>query len=196
MSADGEGGCVLSGHDSSNQFHSSRLAVPPPRRRGNPPATPTNCWDLPTLNGRVHRDRAGWERGDPRPVTAAAALRAWPASGAARPAPDRAQPQKSAPRRPEAGRGRRGRRLPAPVALAEPGGLRRRAERGAGIGRGGRGPQGETGRAAGKGRAGGGGYKPHKVKRRALPTDRTHLPRIPRRSWLLSTRLLLVKATW
>lgn len=131
-----------------------------------------------------------------RPVTPAAALRAWPASGAARPAPDRAQPQKSAPRRPEAGRGRRGRRLPAPVALAEPGGLRRRAERGAGIGRGGRGPQGETGRAAGKGRAGGGGYKPHKLKRRALPTDRTHLPRIPRRSWLLSTRLLLVKATW
>ena len=37
---------------------------------------------------------------------------------------------------------------------------------------------------------------PHKLKRRALPTDRTHLPRIPRRSWLLSTRLLLVKATW
>lgn len=86
-------------------------------------------------------------------------------------------PQNPVPPGAEAGRNRRRRRLRAPEALAEPGGLRGRAEHGAGMGRGGWGPeQGRPEGAAGEGRAGGGGYKPHTLKRRALSSGRTHSP--------------------
>lgn len=65
----------------------------------------------------------------------------------------------------------------APEALAESGGLRGRAERGAGTGRGGRGPErGKPEGNAGEGRAGSGGYKPHTPKTRALSSGRTHSP--------------------
>lgn len=65
----------------------------------------------------------------------------------------------------------------APEALAEPGGLRGRAERGAGTGRGGRGPErGKPEGNAEEGRAGSGGYKPHTPKTRALSSGRTHSP--------------------
>lgn len=88
-----------------------------------------------------------------------------------------AQPQNPAPPGAKAGRNRRRRRLQAPEAPAEPGGLRGRAEHGAGMGRGGWGPKrGRPEGAAAEGRAGGGGYKPHTLKRRALSSGRTHSP--------------------
>lgn len=157
------------------------LALPSTGRCGNPPSALANCWDLPTLNTRARTRRLSRVMetlGEPRPRGRSLQPELGElAPGWSRPPSpeDGAQPPKPCSSGgSEAGRGRRGRRLRAPEALAEPGGLRGRAERGAGMGRGGRGPErGRPEGAAGEGRAGGGGYKPYTLKRRALSSGRT-----------------------
>lgn len=179
------GGCVLSDRHSFNQFHSSGLALPSPGRRGNLPSTPENCQDLPSLRTceRTHADRAGCERGNPGA--------GHPSRGSSGRAPAR-----SCPPSPEAARTLESRLLRGPKLAGAAGGgdsgrLRHSLSRGGGGG-GSRGGQsagrrwgGEAGvprqgdrkgRRGGEGRAGGGGYKSHALKRRALSIGRTHSP--------------------
>ena len=175
------GGCILSNRHSFHQFHSSGLALPSPGRRGNLPSTPANCQDLPSLKTceRTHADRAGCERGDP---------------GARHPSlgsPGRA-PERSCPPIPGAARNLesrllRGPRLEGAAGGGDSGCLRRSLSRvgsrgGQSAGRGWGGEAGvprggdRKGRRGGEGRAGGGGYKPHALKRRALSIGGAHSP--------------------
>lgn len=158
----------------------ARRAVSPASRE--PPSTLANCGNS-QVETRAHprhsRVTEAPERRDP-------GTRRSPPPGAGglghprREPPSRRQGQRAAPQPAppgtRAGRGRRGRRLGELEALRKPGGRRGPAEREAGMGRGreSRDPEAGRDRRGGTGgRAGGGGYKPHALKRRAQVRPRS-----------------------